>query len=281
MSQALITGGAGFIGSHLADALLEKGWAVTVVDDLSTGLRQNVAPSVIFRRAKAGGTECCQNFTHIFHLAATVGVERVTDRPFQTLTDGFLAGEMAVIAQSLKAKFFYASSSEVYDLQPDPSPKWNYAISKRMGEALVREKCPNAVIGRFFNVVGPRQRADFGMVLPRFVKAARAGCPLPLVGDGSQSRTLLHVADAVAGILATLEGPPGVYDIGSPDPPWTIRALGEHVGEILGCPITFESKPAREHDVLRRPTPNVAPLRALGWIATHTIAEAIRGLACE
>lgn len=281
MSQALITGGAGFIGSHLADALLAKGWAVTIVDDLSTGRQANVPAKAIFRHAEAGGTACCDTFTHIFHLAATVGVERVGHYPSRVLTDSWVAGEMAVVAKSLKARFFYASSSEVYDLQPDPSPRWNYAIAKRMGEAWVQAKYPTATIGRFFNVVGPRQRPDFGFVLPRFVQAARAGAPLPLVGDGNQSRTLLHVADAVAGILATLEGPPGVYDIGSPNPPWTIRALGEHVGEILGCPVAFESKPAREHDVLSRPAPNINPLRALGWTATHTIAEAIRGLACE
>jgi len=244
--RILITGGAGFVGSHLAEALLAQGHAVTVVDDLSTGRMENIAPlagqpgfrfvidtienEVVMDRL-AG--EC----DTIVHLAAAVGVELVVHDPVRTIETNIL-GTRAVLqaAKRYGCKVLLASTSEVYgrgvrvpfseedDRVEGPTTKsrWCYAASKAVDEflglAYHRQYGLPVVIFRLFNTVGPRQSGRYGMVVPRFVRWAMEGEPLAVYGDGSQTRCFLHVADAVRAIAALAACPEAVgqvYNVGS------------------------------------------------------------------
>jgi UDP-glucose 4-epimerase len=244
--RALITGGAGFIGSHLAETLLERGHQVTVIDDLSTGKFENIRhlvdhpsfrfaidtitnPLVLDRLA----SEC----DIVFHLAAAVGVMLIVDKPVQTIETNVMGTE-AVLKAALRyrAKVLIASTSEVYGkgnqspfnedddivLGPTSRSRWAYAASKMVDEFLAlayhREKDLPVVIFRLFNTVGPRQTGRYGMVIPRFVRQALRGEAVTVFGDGMQTRCFLHVEDAVGAILALAECPQAVgevFNIGS------------------------------------------------------------------
>jgi len=244
--RALITGGAGFIGSHLAETLLERGHTVTVIDDLSTGRFENIAhladhprfrfaidtitnPLVLDRLA----SEC----DIIFHLAAAVGVMLVVEKPVHTIETNVMGTE-AVLKAALRyrAKVLIASTSEVYGkanhspfneeddivLGPTSRSRWAYAASKMVDEFLAlayfREKGLPVVVFRLFNTVGPRQTGQYGMVIPRFVGQALGGETITVYGDGKQTRCFLHVQDAVEAMLALANCPEavgGVFNIGS------------------------------------------------------------------
>lgn len=246
--RVLITGGAGFIGSHLCEALLARGHTVTIIDDLSTGRFENIAhladhprfnfaidsitnEVVLDRLASECGT--------IFHLAAAVGVKLIVEHPVHTINTNVMGTE-AVLKAALRyrARVLIASTSEVYGkgnrvpfheedevvLGPTSRSRWAYAASKLVDEFLAlayqREFDLPVVIFRLFNTVGPRQVGRYGMVIPRFVQQGLAGEPLTVYGDGAQTRCFLHVQDAVQGILALAETPQavsGVYNIGAPD----------------------------------------------------------------
>jgi len=244
--RALITGGAGFIGSHLAESLLAEGYQVTVIDDLSTGRYENIAPLVKYPRFRFAidsitnqivldrlASEC----DVIFHLAAAVGVMLIVDRPVHTIETNVMGTE-AVLKAALRyrAKVLIASSSEVYGkgnqtpfredddvvLGPTSRSRWAYAASKMVDEFLAlayyREKGLPVVIFRLFNTVGPRQTGQYGMVIPRFLNQAIEGEPLTVYGDGNQTRCFLHVRDAVEAILALANCPDAVgevFNIGS------------------------------------------------------------------
>lgn len=236
--RALITGGAGFIGSHLSEALLERGYQVTIIDDLSTGRFENIAHLVGHPRFSFAidtianeavldrlASEC----TIIYHLAAAVGVKLIVERPVHTIQAN-VNGTEAVLKAALRyqAKVLIASTSEVYGkgnavpfredddvvLGPTSRSRWAYAASKMVDEflglAYHREYGLPVVIPRLFNTVGPRQIGRYGMVIPRFVQQALNGEPLTIFGDGSQSRCFMHVADAVRGMIALSEHPEAI-----------------------------------------------------------------------
>ena len=266
----LVTGGAGFIGSHLVEALLARGDRVVVIDDLSTGRRANLPDAhpaltvVIARLADAIGTpELDRPFDTIFHFAAAVGVQRVIDDPIRSVENN--VSETADILRfalahgprsGTAARFLFASSSEVYGKStqtpfredadtvfgPTSARRWSYGASKALGEHLVlahaeRHALP-ATIVRLFNTVGPRQIGQYGMVLPRFVASALRREPLRVFGDGSQSRCFCDVRDVAPAIIDLADHPSavgGVFNVGS-DVPITIADLARAVNDHLGNP---------------------------------------------
>jgi UDP-glucose 4-epimerase len=268
MSVALVTGGAGFIGSHLSELLLEQGWEVYALDDLSTGSAENVShlaqndrfhltvesvlsPSVV--------SELVHRCDAVFHLAAAVGVRLIVERPGHTLLTNVRGTENVLeYASRFEKPVLVASSSEVYGdheaenlplredarriYGPTTAKRWAYADSKAMDEflALARheEDGLRCVIARLFNTVGPRQSGEYGNVIPRFVQAALAGAPLEIHGDGSQTRCFCHVADTVRALVALAEEPATtgqIYNVGSTESV-TILELAERVLEATGSP---------------------------------------------
>jgi len=226
---SLITGGAGFIGSHLAEALLARGEQVIILDDLSTGSVENIRhfrsnpslqccfESVMDRRLLA---ELVDESDVVFHLAAAVGVRRIIESPVRTIETNVKGTELVLEAAAKKKKLvFLASTSEVYGKNgktpfredddtvsgPTTKSRWSYAASKALDEFLAlaywKEKRLPVVIGRLFNTVGPRQTGRYGMVLPTFVSQALEGAPLTVFGTGKQSRCFGYVGDAVEAIL--------------------------------------------------------------------------------
>lgn len=262
--RALITGGAGFIGSHLAEALLQRGHSVTIIDDLSTGKFENIAHLVEHPRFRFAIDDITNEMVMdrlasecdvIFHLAAAVGVMLIVEKPVHTIETNVLGTE-AVLRAALRyrAKVLIASTSEVYGkgnqipfredddvvLGPTCRSRWAYAASKMVDEflglAYHREKGLPVTVFRLFNTVGPRQTGRYGMVIPRFVQQALQGEPLTVYGDGQQSRCFLHVHDAVEAILALASAPQAVgevFNIGSTEEV-TISALAQRVLELAG-----------------------------------------------
>ena len=246
MAHALITGGAGFIGSHLAETLLARGDSVTVIDDLSTGSFANIehlTGNPRFRFAIESITNevvldrLASECNVIYHLAAAVGVQLIIQQPVHTIETNVMGTE-AVFKAALRyrAKVLVASTSEVYGksgrvpfaeddditLGPTSRNRWAYAATKMVDEFLAlayhREHGLPVVIFRLFNTVGPRQTGRYGMVIPRFVRQALAGEPLTVYGDGSQSRCFCNVSDSVRAIAGLAEAPDAVgrvFNIGS------------------------------------------------------------------
>lgn len=244
--RALITGGMGFVGSHLAEALLEKGYRVTVADNLSTGRFENIQhlvghPAFRFAVDDISHEHVIDRLVSdadvIFHMAAAVGVQLIVENPVYTVENNVLGTDAVLKAAArYRAKVMLASTSEVYGkgnripftedddvvLGPTARSRWAYAASKMVDEfmalAYYRQRGLPVVVFRLFNTVGPRQVGHYGMVIPRFVERALRGEPLTVYGDGQQSRCFLHVEDAVAGITALAETPAAVgqvFNIGS------------------------------------------------------------------
>ncbi|HEY9506478.1 MAG TPA: GDP-mannose 4,6-dehydratase [Gemmatimonadales bacterium] len=245
MSRALITGGAGFIGSHLAEALLERGWSVEVVDDLSTGSIENIShlkghphfayvlDSVMNRSLML---EMVDRADVIFHLAAAVGVRLIVEKPVHTIETNIKATELILeLAARKRRPLLLASTSEVYGkldkprfsedddviLGPTSKSRWCYAASKMIDEFLARayfkEHGLPTVVARLFNTIGPRQTGQYGMGVPRFVRLALAGQPIPVYGDGTQRRSFTWVGDVVGAMLALIAHPQAygeVFNIG-------------------------------------------------------------------
>jgi UDP-glucose 4-epimerase len=266
MARILVTGGAGFIGSHLVDALLAAGHEVVALDDLSTGNARNLAaargnPRFRYVSGSVGDVqvlhELCANIDQAYHLAAAVGVALVAAQPVESIERNIeptrlLLNELCRQHRAGRSvKLFLASTSEVYGKNPKlvwneeddlvfgptTRPRWSYGMSKAIDEflALGRAKSDGlpVVVGRFFNVVGSRQTGAYGMVLPRFVEAALAGQPLTVHGDGSQTRCFAHVSDVVRAVIALMDSPAAVgrvFNIGS-DQPVTILELARQVIE--------------------------------------------------
>ena len=233
--RAIVTGGAGFIGSHLVERLLADGSSVVVIDDLSTGTLANLAAvrndprlTVIERKVSA----CAElpllmkDATQVYHLAATVGVDLVMKSGLETIRNNLLETPFVLDAASqYRVPFLLASTSEVYGKSAKPEfseeddlligpphlHRWSYACSKLMDEFLAlsywRERGLPVVVARLFNTVGPRQSGKYGMVLPRFIAAAMANEPLVVLGTGSQTRCFCHVLDAVEVISLLLQNP--------------------------------------------------------------------------
>ena len=262
--RALLTGGAGFVGSHLADALLAKGHHVTVVDDLSTGSMDNLA----HLKGRPGfdyvidtimneplTAELVDRADVVFHLAAAVGVKLIVEAPVRTIETNVHGTEIVLKHGAKKGKLtMIFSTSEVYgksvavpfsesaDLVMGPTSKhrWAYACSKAIDEFLAlayyKEKGLPVVVARLFNTVGPRQTGRYGMVIPNFVRQALVGEPITVHGDGTQTRSFTYVGDVVAGLIALSQEPKAighVFNIGNPEE-ISILDLAKRVKELTG-----------------------------------------------
>lgn len=310
MSHCLVTGGAGFIGSHLCEQLIQQGQQVTAVDDLSTGFLHNLDgiidhPHFTFRTGSITDpvlmAEMVQGVDTIYHMAAAVGVKLVADNPVRTIETNIYPTEVLLRhAVQGKHKFFLASTSEVYgknpkerwteedDLHfgPTTRPRWAYGASKAIDEFLAlayHQKYDLDVrIGRFFNVVGPRQVGQYGMVIPRFIDQALDGGPVVVFDDGSQVRCFGHVSEIVDCVidLTNLDAAQGqVYNIGS-DEPVSIRGLAEKIIEKVNPEVKIEYLPYNKaynedfEDVQRR-VPDLGRLTATLGRKPHVKLDAI------
>jgi UDP-glucose 4-epimerase len=275
--RVLVTGGAGFIGSHLTERLLARGDAVTVVDDLSTGRRSNLPSAhagLRFIEADLGEALRAfgrgETFDEIYHLAAAVGVKLVMSEPIRSVeTNIEQTSALLRFAAVTRTPTLIASSSEVYGKSskspfsedddavygPTTVGRWSYACSKAIDEYLAlayhRQRGVPTVIVRFFNTVGPRQVGDYGMVLPRFVEAALQGATLTVYGEGTATRCFCDVRDVVE-LLPRLMAPESadrcrgkVFNVGS-DEPVSIRELADRVIRVTGSASAVRFIPYRE-----------------------------------
>ncbi|MFL6275139.1 MAG: NAD-dependent epimerase/dehydratase family protein [Blastocatellia bacterium] len=296
--KILITGGAGFIGSHLAERLLERGDEVCIIDDLSTGAIENIAAiknhpqftyhldSVRNYRATAELVDMCDI---VYHLAAAVGVRLIVESPVSTIETNIRGTDIILsLAAKKRKRVVITSTSEVYgkrsnvpfreddDLVMGPTSKgrWSYACSKAIDEFLAiaywKEKRVPTVIVRLFNTVGPRQTGRYGMVIPNFVRQALAEQDITVHGDGSQTRCFTHVNDVVTSLIKVAEHPRAVgevYNIGS-EHEVSILELARKIKKLTGSESRIVFKPYDEayeegfEDMMRR-VPDVSKIREL------------------
>jgi UDP-glucose 4-epimerase len=296
--RALITGGAGFIGSHLCDALLARGHAALVLDDLSTGSIENIAhlkgkPGFEYFVDSVNNepllAELIDRSDVVFHLAAAVGVKLIVEQPVSTIETNVHGTEVVLKHANKKKKLVViASTSEVYGksndvpfnedsdlvLGPTPKHRWAYACSKAIDEFLAlaywKERKLPVIIVRFFNTVGPRQTGRYGMVIPNFVRQALAGEPLTVFGDGTQSRSFTHVSDVVNALLKLVAEPAAigqVINIGTEEEV-TIADLARRVRDLSGSNSPIKLIPYEEafdagfEDMPRR-VPDLSKVRAM------------------
>ncbi len=316
MPSFLITGGAGFIGSHLAETLVKLGHDVAVLDDLSAGSVKNVAHlkgdphfQLIAESVDQLGllAELVDDAHVVFHLAATVGVFNIIESPVKTIVNN-IAGTEEVLkaAAKKKKKVIVASTSEVYgksarlpfdeesDLVFGPTSKsrWSYAASKVVDEFLAlaywRELRVPTVVARLFNTIGPRQVGHYGMVVPRFLAQALKGQDLTVYGTGQQSRCFTYVADVVQWLLllaANDRAVGEVFNLGNPEEV-TITGLAEKVIAVTKARVGIEYVPyerayERGFEDMQRRVPDIAKVRALtGYSPRHSLDDALR-LTCD
>jgi UDP-glucose 4-epimerase len=312
MHTSLVTGGAGFIGSHLVEALLARGRRVLLVDDLSTGdlanlekVRSHSQLQIVIDSIanEAALKELIAQVDDVYHLAAVVGVRLVLEEPERTVATNIEPTEMILRLLSDRPRpLFLASTSEVYgknpkvplgeddDLVLGPSTKsrWIYACSKALDEYLAlsyhQRKGVPVVIGRLFNVVGPRQVGRYGMVLPRFVDQALAGGPVVVYDDGHQIRCFAHVADVVRGILDLMACPRAVgrvFNLGCDDAV-SIRQLAERVVRAVDPGLAIEHIPyakayAPGFEDIRCRVPDLSRIReTIGYQTLFTLDDIVR-----
>ncbi len=297
--KALITGGAGFIGSHLAEALLERGDEVQVIDDLSTGSIENiehlksrrhfsyVIDSVLNEHLLA---ELVDRVDVVFHLAAAVGVRLIVESPVNTIETNVHGTERVLkLANKKRKKVLLTSTSEVYgkantvpfredgDLVMGPTSKgrWSYACSKAIDEFLAlayyKEKRLPVVVARLFNTVGPRQTGRYGMVIPSLVKQALLGQPLTVYGDGTQTRCFSYVSDVTGQLIALAEEPRAVgevWNIGNDREEVSILDLAKRVKARAGSRseirlVPYDRAYEEGFEDMHRRVPDLSKLRAL------------------
>jgi UDP-glucose 4-epimerase len=307
--RALITGGAGFIGSHLAETLLARGYEVLILDNLSTGSIENITPM----KGRPGFeyfvdtvenepllAELIDRSDVVFHLAAAVGVKLIVEQPVYTIETNVHGTEVVLKHANKKKKLVViASTSEVYgksekvpfredaDLVTGPTTKhrWAYACSKAIDEFLAlaywKERKLPVIIVRFFNTVGPRQSGQYGMVIPNFVRQALAGEPITVFGDGTQSRAFTHVADVVDALVRLVEQPAAigeVVNIGNTEEV-TMTALAERVRHLCGSRsilryVPYEQAYESGFEDMPRRVPDLSKIRTMiGYEPKHSLDD--------
>jgi UDP-glucose 4-epimerase len=313
LSSALITGGAGFIGSHLSELLLADGWEVWALDDLSTGENRNVEALRDHPRfhlvvdsilSQSVVSELVHRVDVVYHLAAAVGVRLIVEQPVHTMVTNVQGSENVLqYCAKFGKRVLIASSSEVYGDHREERPlgeddrrvygpvterRWLYADSKAMDEFLALgfhdERDLDCVIARFFNTVGPRQQGQYGMVIPRFVGRAIAGEPLEVHGDGNQTRSFCHVQDtirAVYGLMSATQISGEIFNVGSAERVRIIE-LAQRVLELTDSQSELTYIPHDQvyglgiEDVLHR-EPSIEKIRAaIGWEPTRNLDEILR-----
>ena len=300
VGHAVVTGGAGFVGSWLCERLLGDGWAVTAVDNLVTGKLENLEGCSSFREFEFVRADVCEPFDVdkpvdvVFHLASPASPVQYAALPIETLRVGSRGTEEALaLAERHRARFLFASSSEVYgEPEQHPQSEWYwgnvnpigprsvYDEAKRFGEALVsafvRLGRVDATIVRIFNTYGPRMGTDDGRVVPTFMDQALRGEPLTVAGDGLQTRSLCYVSDTVEALVrAALSGLPGPFNVGSDDE-ITVAELGRAIIEVTGSTSDLKFIDRPEDDPTRR-RPDLSMTRAaLGWEAVVPLRDGLK-----
>ncbi len=312
--KTLITGGAGFIGSHLAERLLESGNEVFVIDNLWTGKLANLAGIQNHERLhliietilnESVMNELIFKVDRIYHLAAAVGVRNIMDHPVETLDTNVKGTEVVLrLANQFKKKVLIASTSEIYgkhvehDLSEDDNRvmgtvkkrRWAYACSKTLDEFLALayfdEKKLPVLIGRLFNTVGPRQTGQYGMVLPNFVQSALLGKPITVFGDGTQSRSFAHVNDVVEAITRLMDEPSAegeIFNVGNNEEV-SIKDLALRVKEMTGSQseidfIPYEKAYGPGFEDMERRCPNIDKLkRTVGFEPSYNLEMIIQSV---
>lgn len=312
--KTLITGGAGFIGSHLAEKLLGLGHEVFVVDNLWTGKLENVANIQKEKKFhlvvdtilnESVMNELIFKVDHVYHLAAAVGVKNIMDHPVETLDINVKGTETVLrLANNFKKKVLVASTSEIYGKHLDHSlseddnrvmgsvkkRRWAYACSKTLDEfqalAYFDEKKLPVVIARLFNTVGPRQIGQYGMVLPNFVQSALLGKPITVFGDGTQSRSFTHVEDVVGALVKLMNEPKAegdVFNVGN-DHEITIKDLAEKVKEMTHSRSEIEFIPYEKaygpgFEDMERRCPNIEKIKKLiGFEPIHDMDSIVQSV---
>ena len=313
--RVFITGGAGFIGSHLADALVARGDAVTILDNMSTGSATNIAhlegAIEIIKgdiRDVATVEKAMASADLVLHMAAALGVNTILESPIESVSTNFTGSEVVLqAATKLNKRIIIASTSEIYGKNPKQplnelddrvvgTPqkiRWTYSDAKALEEAIAHAlfltKGLKVTTVRLFNTVGPRQTGRYGMVVPRFVQSALAGQPITIYGDGTQSRVFCHVADAVKAILILAGDDKSigeVYNIGGVGET-TIKQLAEKIIERTKSTsaITYtayeDAYPAGYEDMQRRVPDTTKIKSAIGWSPDHTLDSIIDDVAAE
>ena len=312
MQSVLITGGAGFIGSHLAEALVTQGKEVYVIDDLSTGAEANIAAlrdNPLFRFIRASVRDAreleraVERVDFIYHLAAAVGVELVVKSPVYTIEDNVRGTEDVLAAAARRGVgVLMTSTSEVYGkserecfredddllIGPPTFGRWSYACSKLLDEFLAvaywRERKLPVFVARLFNTVGPRQTGRYGMVVPRFVQAALRDEPILIHGDGKQTRCFCHVSDVVRALveLPGQERAVGqVYNVGSTEEVSIVelarrlKMLAESRSELRLIP--YDQAYAKGFEDMRRRVPSIDKIyQLMGWRPTNTLDQILQ-----
>jgi len=311
----LVTGGAGFIGSHVCDALIQRGDSVVVLDDLSTGNKKNIehlSSHPLFKLVEGSILDtsaiesAIKSVDHVLHLAAAVGVFTIVDKPLESLMTNIRGTENILEAAHMHGKeVLIASSSEVYGKNSGGalheesdrivgSPlksRWSYSEAKAIDESMAyffyQEKKLAVRLVRFFNTVGPRQVGHYGMVVPRFVSAALKNEPLTVYGTGSQSRCFCHVYDSVAAVLAVIDSNATlgeVFNIGN-DEEITIENLAHEVIELTGSrsiieKVLYEKAYAPGFEDMQRRVPDIGKIkRVVGWTPKLSLDSIISDIA--
>lgn len=299
MTRVVVTGGAGFIGSHLCEALILRGSEVVCIDDLSTGSEENIASLLgtrgfsFIRADVSKGLDVEGKIDAVLHLASPASPPAYLRRPLETLAVGSRGTEAAIsLAARHGARFIMASTSEVYGdpaVHPQPESYWGnvnpigvrsvYDEAKRFSEALTmaygRERKVDVGIVRIFNTYGPRLRAGDGRVVSNFVSQALSGEPLTVYGDGSQTRSFCYIDDLVSGLLAMVDSDvSGPINLGNPAE-YSVSALADMVIELTGSKSKVITQPLPADDPVRRCPDISTAKRLLGW---EPVTDLVTGL---
>ena len=312
----LITGGAGFIGSHLAEALLARGDSVVALDNLSTGRLANLDavgghPRFRFVQGSVLDELAVDEAVHeadvVVHLAAAVGVKLIVEHPLRSFTTNIRGSEIVLdAAHRYRRKILIASTSEIYGKAGGPltettdriigTPsvaRWAYSVAKSVDEILAfayhKERGLPMVIVRLFNTVGPRQSPAYGMVMPRLVRQALAGEPLTVYGDGTQTRCFCHVSDVVRALIGLMDDERAegeVYNVGATEEISILR-LAEMIATRAGCDSAIQLVPYEQayeagFEDMKRRVPDTSKLHSLvGWQPTRHLAEILDEIFAE